>query len=108
PWVHVNDVGQLVLFAIDRDELGGPVNCTAPGIVTHGEFAKTLGRVMSRPALLPVPRFALRLRFGEVANAITASLRVAPEVATKHGFRFQFRELEPALENLLHRSHGGA
>lgn len=103
PWIHVNDLTSLLLFAVDRDDLKGPVNAAAPGIVTNREFARELGRVLSRPALFPVPYPILRVVAGEVAGALVASQRVVPERALKAGFAFQHPELEPALRGLLGR-----
>lgn len=103
PWIHVNDAAGLMLFAIDREDVRGPLNAVAPGVVTSRELARTLGRVLARPALLPVPRFVLRLTLGEVAGAVCASLRVVPRRAQELGYGFAYPELEPALRSLLHR-----
>lgn len=104
PWVHVHDLALFCLRAIDRDDLRGPYNLVAPGIVRQGEFARTLGRVLSRPAILPVPKLALKLALGEVANAICASQHVVPERTLSAGFVFEHATLEPALKNALQRS----
>jgi NAD dependent epimerase/dehydratase family enzyme len=82
------------------------MNGTAPGVVRNKEFARTLGRVLSRPAILPVPSFALRLVLGEVADFMTASQRCVPERAASTGFEFDHPELEAALENILHHQRG--
>lgn len=103
PWVHVDDVAGLVLFAIDRAGVRGPLNAAAPGIVTNKEFAKTLGSVLGRPALFPVPKFAARIVIGEAAEFLYTSLRCVPEAALGAGYRFHFPELRPALENVLRK-----
>jgi hypothetical protein len=78
-------------------------NATAPVPVTNAEFARTLGRVLRRPAVIPAPSFALRLLLGELSTALLTGARVLPAAAEQAGFRFRFRELEPALRNLLDR-----
>lgn len=101
PWVHVNDCAGLALHAIDDDTVRGPLNAVSPGIVRNKEFARTLGKVLSRPAFLPVPPFALRLALGEFAAQLLASEKVVPQAALASGWRFQWNELEPALKNCL-------
>jgi uncharacterized protein (TIGR01777 family) len=104
PWVHVQDLARFILFAIDDGRVHGSYNLVAPGIVRQGEFSSTLGRVLSRPAILPAPKFALKLALGEVANAITASQRVVPERTLASGFEFKHPTLEAALENALQKA----
>ncbi|MDH4351568.1 MAG: TIGR01777 family oxidoreductase [Gemmatimonadota bacterium] len=100
-WIHVADVVGLILLALERD-LPGAVNAVAPNPVTVNEFAKTLGSVLSRPAVARVPEFALRLALGEAAEAMLASQRVVPRRALDVGYAFQYPELRPALEAALH------
>ena len=81
-----------------RDALRGPANLVAPSPVTNAEFAATLGKVLSRPALIPLPRFALELAFGEMARAtILASQRVLPRALVDSSFGFAHTTLEAAL-----------
>ncbi len=103
PWIHVNDLAALMIHAIGNESVSGALNAAAPGIVRNQQYAATFGRVLSRPAFLPVPKFALRLALGEVAGVLTASQRAVPERTLASGFTFQFPELEPALRNLLHK-----
>lgn len=103
PWIHVNDLAALMIHAIGNDAVSGALNAAAPGIVRNKEYAATFGRVLSRPAFIPVPPFALRLALGEVASVLTASQHTVPERTLASGFAFQFPELEPALRNLLHK-----
>lgn len=103
PWIHVNDLAALMIHAIGNESVSGALNAAAPGIVRNKEYAATFGRVLSRPAFLPVPSFALRLALGEVARVLTASQRAVPERTLASGFAFQFPELGPALRNLLHK-----
>ena len=105
PWVTTNDVVGLVNHALFTEGLSGPVNAVAPNPVTNRAFAKTLGRVLNRPAVLWLPRLALRAMFGEVADeALVASMKARPAKLAASGFAFDHAELEPALRFLLGRT----
>jgi uncharacterized protein len=85
-------------------EISGPVNASAPNAVTNKTFSKLLGKVLKRPAFFPAPKFAVTaMRGGEVADFVTASLRVVPRRALDKGYTFRYPELEPALRDLLGR-----
>ncbi|MFO0658750.1 MAG: TIGR01777 family oxidoreductase [Polyangiaceae bacterium] len=101
PWIHGDDMVGLLLFAIDRDEVRGPMNGTAPNPVTMREMAEALGRVLKRPSWIPAPTFALRVVLGESADAVLTGQRVFPKVAERLGYSFKFRDIEPALRDLL-------
>ena len=101
PWVHVDDVVSLLLHAAKTEAIDGPMNATAPAPVTNREFTRVLARVLRRPALFPVPAFAIRLLIGEFAEAVLASQRVVPKRAQETGFEFQYPQLEGALRALL-------
>jgi uncharacterized protein (TIGR01777 family) len=104
-WIHLDDwVALLAWLATPTGaELTGVSawNATAPGPVTNAEFSRILGRVLHRPAVIPVPEFALRLALGEFAQFLTVGARVLPVHAERAGFRFQYSALEPALRDLL-------
>jgi len=101
-WITLDDVIGTIHHALTRDALHGPVNVVTPRAVTNREFTKTLGGVLSRPTLLPVPAFALRLAFGEMADALLlSSMRVEPLRLKESGYGFQYPELEGALRHLL-------
>ncbi len=100
-WIHIDDATTLLLFALTHSAIQGPVNVTAPNPVKNAEFTSELARVVKRPALIPVPKFALHLLFGEMADVLLSSQRVIPEVALSAGFHFQFETLGSALEDLL-------
>jgi uncharacterized protein (TIGR01777 family) len=102
-WIHRDDMTALLLFALDHPLLSGPFNATAPNPVTNREFSACLARVLHRPNWLPVPRFALRVLLGPVAEVVVGGQRVIPQRLRELGFPFQYPELEPALRNLLHR-----
>ena len=104
PWVHLDDVVAGLLFCVDRPELSGPVNLTAPAPVTNAELSHALGRILHRPAILPVPALALRLLYGEMAEIVTTGQRVIPSRLSAAGFEFRYPELEPALREVLSAS----
>lgn len=101
PWIHRDDELDIILWALENEHVEGPLNAAAPGITTNKEFSNILGNVLHRPALFPVPTFALKLVFGGGATALTEGQRAVPERTTKLGYRFKFPELEPALRDLL-------
>jgi hypothetical protein len=100
-WIHRADVIGLIEWALRNDGLLGPVNAVAPGPVTMKDFCGTLGRVLGRPSWLPVPGFALRLAFGELASFMTTGQRVIPKVALDGGYQFRFPQLDSALRSIL-------
>jgi len=100
-WIHVEDVIRLIRFALENDAVAGPVNATAPNPVTNAQFTRELASALHRPAIFPAPKFALKIMFGEMAEVIVASQRVIPAAAQKTGFRFEFAELKPALNQIL-------
>lgn len=101
-WVAIDDVLGAVLHVLASDALRGPVNVVAPHPVTNLEFTQTLGRVLRRPTILPMPAFAARLAFGEMAdNLLLASTRVEPSRLLATGYQFRFPQLEAALRHVL-------
>lgn len=100
-WVHREDIVRLYLWALDQPSLTGAVNGTAPHPVTNREFATELGRALGRPALLPLPSFALKLALGELSSVLLGGQRVLPARALASGFTFQYPVLGPALTHLL-------
>ena len=89
---------------LDTEGISGPVNASTPNPVTNKTFSKLLGKVLKRPAFFPAPKFAVTaMRGGEVADFVTASLRVVPRRALDKGYTFRYPELEPALRDLLGR-----
>ena len=102
-WIHVDDIVGGIHHAIRTESLSGPVNLVAPNPVRNAEFTKVLASVLGRPAFFPVPEFALRLAFGEMAagELLLASQRVEPGKLLASGYTFRFRELRAALENLV-------
>jgi uncharacterized protein (TIGR01777 family) len=104
-WVHVQDLVGAMHHILQSDLIEGPVNGVAPGPVTNLEFTKTLGAVLSRPTIFPVPEFALRLVLGtDAANELLlASQRVEPARLVSSGYPFQYSDLKKALQSILGR-----
>ena len=100
-WIHAGDLIALIRHAIDFPALRGPVNATAPNPVTNSVFTESLANALGRPALLPVPAFALRWLYGEMSEVLLASQRVVPAAAEAGGFRFRYPQLGLALGSLL-------
>lgn len=100
-WIHRHDLVALILHAIDRSDVRGPLNGTAPEPVTSRDLARTIGRVLHRPSFMPMPAFALRLAVGEMAEVLLAGQRVVPRKALDTGFAFRFATLEAALRAIL-------
>lgn len=99
-WIHIDDLIGLLLYAGPR-HISGPMNAVAPNPVTNREFTRELARALRRPAIFPVPRFALRLALGEMAGVPLASQRVMPAIAQRTGYRFQYPRLADALREIL-------
>ena len=99
-WIHASDLAEMFRFALENP--APPVlNGVAPGSVTNAEFTRALATALHRPAFLPVPKLALRMLFGEMADMLLASQRVAPVAAEAAGFQFQHPQLAEALGDLL-------
>jgi len=101
PWVHIDDVVGALLFALDNDGAHGPINVTAPAPVTNRDFSKALGRALHRPVFMPVPGFAIRLLYGEMAAIVTTGVRAEPRRLQELGYAFRRPELAGALEAAL-------
>ena len=102
-WVALDDVVGIIEHALKDEQVRGPVNTVAPAPVTNAEFAKAMGHVLSRPALLPMPAFALRLALGrEMADALLlGGARVEPARLKATGYQFAYPDLEGALRHVL-------
>ena len=101
-WVALDDMLGIVLHALTDTSVSGPVNAVAARAVTNREFTKTLGKVLQRPTIFPVPAYAVRLLFGEMGDALLlASTRVAPTRLKEAGFEFAYPDLEGALRHVL-------
>jgi uncharacterized protein (TIGR01777 family) len=104
PLIHRDDEVGLLLWALETAQARGALNASLPNPATNREFTKALGRVLRRPAVVPVPRAALvAMRGEELTEQILASMRVVPRRALDLGYEFRFSEVEPALRDLLRR-----
>lgn len=101
-WISLDDVVGIFNFLLENESVRGAVNVVAPNPVTNGEFTKTLGSVLYRPTILPLPEFAVNLVFGEMGDALLLdSTRVIPKRMQDSGYEFKFPNLEPALEHAV-------
>ncbi|HYC78499.1 MAG TPA: TIGR01777 family oxidoreductase [Planctomycetota bacterium] len=96
-WIHRDDLAGLIVFALERDAVRGPLNGTAPHPVRNAEFTKALGKVLKRPTALPVPPLGLRAAFGESASILVEGQRVVPRRALEAGYVFQYPTVTEAL-----------
>jgi uncharacterized protein (TIGR01777 family) len=101
PWMHMHDLVAALLFVVDQETIQRAVNFCSPAPVQQAAFAKTLGKVLHRPAFLRAPALMLRLALGEFGTAILCSQRAMPDKLTRHGFRFTYAHIETAIENLV-------
>jgi len=101
-WIALDDVIGGIKFALANESVKGPVNFVSPNPVTNAEFTKTLGKVLSRPTIFPIPAFAIKLMFGEMGEALLlGGQRVAPARLAGGGFEFSYPQLEAALGHML-------
>jgi uncharacterized protein (TIGR01777 family) len=101
PWIHADDLVALYLAALDGDDWQGPLNAAAPEPVTNAAFSKALGRALRRPAIAPVPGFAVKLLYGDMAEIVTEGQRAVPERPLALGFTFAHPDLDEALRDAL-------
>jgi hypothetical protein len=102
PWIHIIDLCNIYLKAIEDSNMNGAYNAVSPQHVTHEDFMSTLGKVMKRPVFpMPVPVFILRAILGEMSDVVLKGSRVSPEKIINAGYRFRFNNLENALENVI-------
>jgi uncharacterized protein (TIGR01777 family) len=101
-WIALDDVVGIIEHALTNESVSGPINTVAPHPVTNAEFTKTLGSVISRPTIFPLPAFAARLMFGEMADeTLLSSTRVEPARLKQSGYEFKHPKLEDALRHEL-------
>lgn len=100
-WVALDDVAGSILHMIETPSLSGPVNVTAPNPVSNADFTRTLSQTLHRPAVIPVPAFALKLGGGMAEELILSSARVVPKKLLESGYKFRHPELREALQSVL-------
>lgn len=101
PWVHIDDVAGLFIYAIDNSRMSGVYNAVAPETITMKEFCRLLGHKMKRPSILHVPSFALKILYGEGADILLGGVNAIPKRSLESGYKFSFTGSKEALENLL-------
>jgi uncharacterized protein (TIGR01777 family) len=101
PWIHIDDIVAVYLFAVDRANVSGPLNAVAPDYATNRRFAHALGKALHRPAVLPTPAFALKIVLGEFASTLLGGQLVHPNKLSELGFRWAHPELDDALQSLV-------
>jgi uncharacterized protein (TIGR01777 family) len=100
-WIHVDDEVDVIEMLLTHSQLSGAFNLTAPNAVTNREFSKTFGKVMHRPAILPMPGYAIKLLLGDGAELLLEGQRVYPEKLLEIGYKFKYESLSDALENIV-------
>lgn len=103
PWIHLTDFMRAVEFLAQKQDISGPANICAPEIVSNSEFTRALSKALRRPALFPVPSFALKLALGELSQMLLQAPKVKPEVLLQNGFEFRFPSIAMALQDILGR-----
>ena len=101
PWIHIDDLVNIYLFALDNPSIKGSINAASPHHVKMNEFARTLGKILHRPSILNVPLPFLRIAIGEAAESVVSSQRVLPKILLDSGFRFKFEYVNDALRDIL-------
>jgi uncharacterized protein (TIGR01777 family) len=103
PWIHLDDIVGIYLAALDNEAWDGPVNGAAPGAVTNLAFTRALGRALRRPTAMPVPQFALKLIYGEMAQVLVEGQRMVPKRALELGYQFRHEAIDDALRAALQK-----
>ncbi len=101
PWIHINDLAELFVFASNSDHVSGAINAVAPEAIIMKDFCKNMGKVMHRPSLLKVPATVLKIMFGEGADVILSGNKILPKKTLEAGFEFKFDNSFAALNDLL-------
>lgn len=101
PWVHRADMVGIIMLLLQNPECKGPFNANAPNPVTNREFVKTLGRILNRPAVIPLPAPVLKLTLGEMSRLLLTGQNAVPQKVQEAGYRFRFTHLEAALADAI-------
>lgn len=100
-WIHLADLMAAILFILKNPQVKGAINFCAPQPVRNREFVKTLGEVLRRPAVMPVPAFMIRMVLGEFGNVLLYSQRTIPDKLLSYGFEFQYPDVKSAIEAVV-------
>ncbi len=101
PWIHIDDLINLFIYAIDNENVNGPINGVSPGIVNMSELADVIGKTINRPTFFPVPSFAIKAILGEASEVVLNGAKIKPQKTLGLGFEFNHTNIKGALENLL-------
>lgn len=101
PWIHIDDEIKAIRFLIENDGAKGVFNVMAPNPLTNGDFTHEVGKAMNRPAVIPVPKLALQMIFGEMAVILVEGQHAIPKRLQEHDFEFTYPTIEPALKDLF-------
>jgi uncharacterized protein len=101
PWIHIDDIVGIYTFAIDNTQMSGAINAASPGIVRMTDFAKVFGKILRRPAFFHIPKFAMRIVAGEVADYVVMSQRTSVDKIINAGYSFKYQNLEETLRDLV-------
>ncbi|MCK5204355.1 MAG: TIGR01777 family oxidoreductase, partial [Desulfobacterales bacterium] len=101
PWIHLADLMAAILFIFNNPQIKGAINFCAPKPVRNREFAKTLGEVLLRPAVMPAPAFMIRMLLGEFGNVLLYSQRTIPDKLLSYGFEFQYPDVKSAIKEVV-------
>jgi uncharacterized protein (TIGR01777 family) len=102
PWIHQQDLVNILMSLIDRRDVSGPVNCTAPQPVRNRDMTKILGEVIRKPVFMPaVPSVLLKVAMGELGTVLLKGQRALPKRLLKEGFKFPFPTLKEALKDIV-------
>jgi len=100
PWIHMDDLNAAIIFILENPDVKGPLNFCSPNPVINRDFARALGNVLNRPSFMRAPSFIIRLIMGEMGKSLMSSQRAIPDKLLKHGFKFQYTDINNALYNL--------
>ena len=100
PWIHINDVTGIILYLMNS-KIKGAVNLVSPKIDSNFQFSKKLGRVLERPVFLRLPSFVIKFFLGDMSTMLLKDSNITPEVILNSGYKFEFEDLEDALNDLL-------
>ncbi|MEA1948626.1 MAG: TIGR01777 family oxidoreductase [Thermodesulfobacteriota bacterium] len=101
PWIHMDDLNAAIIFILENPDIKGPLNFCSPNPVRNRDFSKTLGKVLNRPSFMKTPSCIIRLIMGEMGKSLMNSQRAIPDKLLKHGFKFQYPDINNALYNLV-------
>lgn len=104
PWIHLDDLIEIILYCIEHPHISGAINGTSPNPVTNQEFTTRLGKALKRPTLLPLPAWFIKLLMGQMGEELLlAGKQVVPTQITNAGYLFQYKTLEAALQHITHQ-----